>query len=165
MEGGKVLYARHKNIYVLKMEGKIRYTISADIDRFLTVLFKQDDFQDMLIDLTDTVYIDSTNLGLLAKAAKFMKKKFNKKITIIAPFKGIIELLNIVGFDSIFLILTQPEPLNGDLQELPHMPAGEKETARVMLEAHRYLIELNSRNQEVFKDIVELLEEELGKIS
>jgi anti-anti-sigma factor len=163
MEGGKAFYAKYQKICVLKLEGKIRYTLTADIDHFLTMLFRRDDFEDMLIDLTETKYIDSTNLGLLAKAAKFMQQKYNKKITIIAAFEGIIEILSTVGFDNIFLIINKTEPFEEDLKELPHINLSERETAKMILEAHRHLMELNAKNKTVFKDIVELLEKEINK--
>jgi anti-anti-sigma factor len=164
MEPGKAFYAQHNKICVLKLVGKIRYTISADIDHFLTVLFRKNDFEDMLIDLSETKYIDSTNLGLLAKAAKFMQQKFHKKITIIAGFQGIIEILNTVGFDNVFLIIPKTESLSTDLQELPHVTSSERESAKMILEAHKLLMELSSRNKKVFLDIVEILEKEYKKM-
>jgi anti-anti-sigma regulatory factor len=143
--------------------GPIKYTISADFDNFLDKIFKEKEFNSVIIDLTETTGIDSTNLGLLAKIAKFMFENFDKRTTIISTNEEINEILISLGFDNIFILIDRPESFSGNLEELPYIKESEKEMAKIMLEAHTNLMELNAKNAEVFKDVVEILQKEIKK--
>ncbi len=62
MKEGRILCAKEGSTYVLKYIGDIRYTICAPLSDFVTKLCSSDDFDDILIDLTEAESIDSTNL-------------------------------------------------------------------------------------------------------
>ena len=65
MREGQILYAKIAETYVLKFSGDVRYTICAPLSAFIKQLKGQQGFNDILIDLTETEGIDSTNLGVL----------------------------------------------------------------------------------------------------
>ena len=68
MDVGTVYYAKHDGIVVLKLVGPFAFCLQASktLDAFINDLLTNDDFDNILIDLTETKNIDSTNLGLLA---------------------------------------------------------------------------------------------------
>lgn len=169
MESGQAYFARHDGLIVLKLVGDIRYTmgttyrVSASLDRLLDKLFDEADFDNFLIDLRETTSIDSTNLGLLAKVSRHMRKEYGRRPTILSTNEDINALLHSVGFDKVFLIVHDAEHPEVELDRLPEDCAADKEMGRVVLEAHRALVELNEKNQRSFQKVVEVLEGELGR--
>jgi anti-anti-sigma factor len=94
MEPGKYLYARHHDICFLKFTGHITYTTSPDLDRFLVGLFGKPDFLNILVDLSETSGIDSTNLGLLARIARFTLDQLGKKTVVVSTRPDINRVLD-----------------------------------------------------------------------
>ena len=162
MYNGKYLYTKYNNIYFIKLIGNITYPISNDLNKFLDRIFMSKDFENIVVDLTQTEQIDSTNIGLLAKIAKFMFDNFNKKTTLISTNKNITQLLVNMGFNKIFIIIDKPCDLDDNLEKIPHIQENEKEMARTMIEAHSNLMQLNEKNRELFQDIVDCLKREVN---
>ncbi|MCD6288219.1 MAG: STAS domain-containing protein [Candidatus Hydrogenedentes bacterium] len=167
MDNGRILFARYRGLVVLKLVGEIRYTVkgsyrvSVSFDAFLDKLFEERDFKNVLIDLTETTGIDSTNIGLLAKIARFTMDNFGQKPTIISTNDDINRILDSVGFDQVFVILHEPHNFDQELEELPEMTVPDKELARLILDAHKALIELNEKNKNMFKNVVDVMEQSL----
>jgi anti-anti-sigma factor len=164
MGSGNVFYAKHDGVLVLKFVGEIRYTmgdsyrISASLDQFLERLFEERDFQNIMIDLTETESIDSTNLGLLAKIAQYSEDQLGRKCSIISSNEDINAIIESVGFDQVFLILDESDQPEVELENVPEADAADRELAHMLLDAHRALTSLNDKNKEMFKNVVQLLE-------
>lgn len=164
MASGNVYYAKHNGVLVLKFVGEIRYTmgdsyrISASLDQFLERLFEQKDVENIVIDLTETESIDSTNLGLLAKIAQFSEDQLGRKCSIISTNEDINAIIESVGFDQVFLILQDSDQPDVELENVPEADAADRELAHMLLDAHRALTSLNDKNKEMFKNVVQLLE-------
>lgn len=161
MAEGKILFTRNDGCWFIKMNGNIRYPIGRDFDHFINRMFREPTLQDVVIDLTDAEYLDSTNLGLLAKIANKMHEKFDRKVTLISTNANINYLLDSIGFYDIFIVISNPAATPGELHEITHLKAMEKQQAETMLEAHRLLMNMNEKNRNEFKDVVELLEKEV----
>ena len=157
---GMVYYAQRDQLYILKFVGDIRYTLSCSLDKFLDRIFSQANFDTMLIDLTETRSIDSTNLGLLAKIAKFMWRRFDKKTTLISTNPDITQLLASMGFDSVFTICSDRERCQPVDQDLTISEGTRNELADTLLESHILLSELNENNREMFKSVIEALKKD-----
>lgn len=168
MQTGNIYYAKHEGLLVLKLVGEIRYTmgesyrISASLDSFLERLFAEKDFENVLIDLTETESIDSTNLGLLAKVAQFTDREFGRRATIVSTNADINTILESVGFDQVFLIIHDPQDPSVELESLPEVREPEKDLALLLLDAHKALIELSEKNREMFRNVVQLLEKRIS---
>lgn len=156
-----VLYAKQDATYVLKFVGDIRYTLGCSLDDFLNRLFQRQDFNSILIDLTETRSIDSTNLGLLAKIANFMRDHFGKKVPLFSTNEDINQVLDSVGFQQVFTLFKDREPSAEATQPVPVSDPSEAEMAQTLYESHRCLCEINERNREMFKSVVEALKGEL----
>lgn len=161
-DGGEVLYAKQDRLYVLKFVGAIRYTLSCSLHKFLGWLFTQQDFDAVLIDLTEATCIDSTNLGLLAKIANFMWDQHDTKTTIISTNPDIDETLAGVGFDRIFILCSNVHDCRPTDHAVTIEAASKAELTQTLFEAHRQLYDLNERNRQMFRSVVEALENELG---
>ncbi len=154
----KYLYAKNDNTYIIKMIGNVKYTSSINFDAFLDKIFQEKDFDDILIDLTETENIDSTNLGLLAKISRWMFKEHNKKTTLISTNQDITQLLNNLCLDEVFIIIDRPYENITSIQEIPNVNDSEKKMASVILETHKTLMTISKKNKDVFKNVVQCLE-------
>ena len=162
MTSGKVLVAEKDGVHVVKFVGDVRVTVGHVIDTFLNTILKSDDFRSVVIDLTETVGIDSTSLGLLAKISIQTKKIYDIVPTIVSTNDDITRILISMGFDQVFLIITESIDESIELGELPVQNPPEHVVREKVLEAHQVLMELNQKNHLVFKDLVVALENEMG---
>lgn len=165
MTSVKVLVAEQDGVHVIKFVGDVRVTVGHAIDTFLHAMLTDDNFRSVIIDLTETVRIDSTSLGLLAKISIHTKKIYDIVPTILSTNDDITRILMSMGFDQVFLIVKKPMNSTIELAEfLIHNPP-EPVVREKVLEAHQVLMELNKKNQLVFKDLVLALENERGLAS
>jgi anti-anti-sigma factor len=161
MPPGKLLFAECRNTLVVKLQGRMGYSVSADFDRFVDEVFACPGFDAVLVDLTDTTAIDSTNLGLLAKVAKNARQKLKQRASLVSTNEEITEILLNVGLDKIFQLVEHSDVAPDALESVRTGSSSEAEMARTMLAAHELLAELNERNACEFKDVVEFLRREL----
>lgn len=160
----RFLYSKIDKKIFIKLVGDVKYNYSNNFNNFIDTIFNKNFAEDIIIDLSSTNYIDSTNLGLLAKIARFQNKQNSKKVTIISTQKNITELLESMGFDMVFILIktTVNESRNYlDVDNIGNLD--DRATAKLMLEAHRELAELNDANKATFKDVVNFLSNELGE--
>lgn len=160
MTSGKVLFAEQEGVHILKFVGDVRVTVGHAIDSFLNAMLRGDDFKSVIIDLTETIGIDSTSLGLLAKISIRTKKICNVVPTIISTNDDITRILLSMGFDQVFFIIDESMDATIELGELPIQNPPEHIVREKVLEAHQVLMDLNEKNQLVFKDLVVALENE-----
>ena len=158
MLSGRILYAVHDGTYVIKFAGDVRVPLCASLEGFLDRMFSDPALQAVLIDLTDTVAIDSTALGLIAKIAVFLKQRVQKKPVILSTNPDVNRILASMGFDRVFLILEKAPAPEGSLDELPVSEPSQQELTRHVIEAHRVLMGLNEKNKATFRDLVAALE-------
>jgi len=164
MNNGKVLHACHDGIHMLRFVGDIRYTLSPSIERFLEEIFSGPPPTGFFIDLTETDSIDSTNLGLLARIAKAMKSLNGSRVTILSNRAGINSVLTSMTFDEVFDIVTHTTLETGAEKELARLSTDKENLTRTVLEAHRALLALSERNEEMFRDVVTTLEKNMGEV-
>ncbi len=140
--------------------GELRYTQSAGFDAFLENLMSED-LAEVLIDLSETKYIDSTNLGLIARIGEKTLTSHNRKTTLLSPNIEINQILLSVGFDMIFTIIQDGDKYETEYNAVPESDKDDVEMARMMINAHKTLMELNEKNKMVFKDVVDMMENEM----
>lgn len=158
----KYLLASHDKKYFIKIVGSARYSNCAAFGSFvLNKLLRDDSCEDILVDLRETDFLDSTNLGLLAKMGGFIFSKFHRKMAVVSTDKSINDLLVNTGFDRIMLIIDNPDYVLSELGNLPEASQGEMNLAKLMLEAHQELMELSDENKRKFRTVVEMLKDEM----
>ena len=160
---GKITYAKIYDRYIIRFIGEIRYTDCPTLDTFIKKLFTGEDFVDLLIDLTETESIDSTNLGYLAKITNFMQEKFNKKAVLVSTNEDINRILDSVGFHDEFNII---QHLTKSMSEKQIENNGASElTPQMIYEAHKILSEMNEENRQMFKAVLEQMKNEIDNES
>jgi anti-anti-sigma regulatory factor len=165
MHEGHIYVAQHHDWLVLRFTGPIRFTMggaarpTAALDAFLDGKFRAPDFKNVLIDLSETETIDSTNLGLLAKIAGFASEHLGTKPVIITPQPDIFKLLTSLAFDKVFHLVANHEAPVADMQELTAPRANTKSDRCLVLEAHRALAALSPENKDMFRDVIRLMDD------
>lgn len=164
MREGSVHYAKHDGIGILKLVGPFSFSLKSSkvLDSFINELLMEDDFENILIDLTETTSIDSTNLGLLAMITRINMDLHGCMATIVTTNDDITETLDGVGFHEVFHIIHDPLNPEADFERLKSeaTPSVEQIT-RIVLNAHRELLDLNEKNQNMFRDVVDMLEAQM----
>ncbi len=158
MQEGRILAASHGGTYVIRMVGDVRLTLCTTIDDYFQRMFDDPAFVSVWVDLCDAEGIDSTTLGLLAKLALTVKKKFGFEPAIYSSDPGINRLLKSMGFQRLFKlheeICTTPEQIS----EIPIVDGSEQAVKEKVIEAHRVLMDISDENRARFKDLMAALE-------
>ena len=156
----KILFAEKDGVFVLKFVGDVRVTLGPTISTFLDNIGRCESLRSVIIDLTKTQGIDSTTLGMLAKISLRTQEAFGKMPTVISTNDDITRLLLSVGFDEVFILVTEEITTEAALLELPQEIVSEANLREQVLEAHQVLMSLNDQNKVEFQDLVEALEQE-----
>jgi anti-anti-sigma factor len=115
MNEGKFLYAELSGVYVVQPTGNIRYTISRGLDKLIHRIQEDENATDVIADLSEAGFLDSTNLGLLARLASMAFKKFHRYPQLISNNQNINMVLDSMGFQQIFNITDHwPSPIPSD---------------------------------------------------
>jgi anti-anti-sigma factor len=162
MSEGTARYAQEAGTWILKLAGDVRHPLSPAINALLDRAFADPGLERFLVDLSDTEAIDSTNLGVLARIANQLARRGLPRPTVVAPGPDIRTILSSVCFDRIFHVVSEPGDTAAALEALPGLETGERDRLALVLDAHRRLCAIDESNRAVFRDVVELLERELG---
>ena len=164
MAENKVLYAEQDGVVFIKMCGVIRYTTVLGFDVFVDRLARRTDVTDLLVDLSEAEYLDSTHLGLLAVLAGFIHKKGGFKAKIITNAPAVTELIKDIGLDRVFVLITNTDTCTVEiLQEIPSDEKTELDKAKMILSAHKAIMDLSEKNRTIFHNVVELLQNDVDR--
>lgn len=155
------MVGNHEGVYVLRFEGDVRLTVSSTFDRYLEAMFADPRFASVLVDLTAAVAIDSTSLGVLAKLSIAVQEKYQQLPMLVCNDPDILRILHTMGFDDVFIIVSDAQELRQQLAELPLANDLDEEEMRLrVIEAHETLMGLNEHNAVTFRSLVEALQAE-----
>lgn len=159
---GNYFFAKDGDKVYFKLTGVLKYTTCGHFDAFLDDFISHaSDVQEVAIDLTEATFLDSTNLGFLAKIAQFMLDKNGGRTTIYSTSKDVNQTLCSVGFDQVFNLVEGKSDLSSIFGEIESDKFEKKDKTIMMLDAHRCLMNINEKNQQTFKDVVSLMEQSL----
>jgi anti-anti-sigma factor len=159
MDRGRYFFAEKDGITYVKMTGNLKYTTSSGFDLCVEGLVERG-YQNLVIDLSEALYIDSTNLGMIAKLAAKARESSNVHVSIISPNEDMNEILRSVRFDKLFTIVEEVPDIV-EMEELQEQDRSRAEDLRMLVEAHKALMDAHEENRPQFKDVVELLEKEM----
>jgi anti-anti-sigma factor len=157
-EKGKYFYGISGNTCIIKASGTLTFHISAAFDAFITRIFSDNTIENIFVDLRSAEYIDSTNLGLLARIQSVFLKKSGNTPSIISNNETVNSILQSHGFDRLFKISDFPGYPDCATQEIPDTMTKNMTTENTLLSAHKYLANSNPENSRAFSNIVRLME-------
>ena len=158
MEPGTIKIAEHDGVYVIRMEGDVRLTLCLSFDSFIDSMLNAPDFCSVMFDLSDAEAVDSTTLGLMAKISILSKKLCPEPPIVVTHSPGIKRLLVSMGFEDIFNIVEQADLPVIAQESLPEHNNDENLVKQKVIDAHRVLMDMNEKNSDAFKELVETLE-------
>ena len=161
MPEGSVLYAGHDHAHVLKYVGDVRHSLAPSVTGFVDALLDREPDAELLFDFSQADIIDSTNLGAIARIADRVTTSTGKRATIFSPRPEMTQVLFSMAFDEVFDICTESAP-GVEGEPIPQIDASGEASSRAILLAHRRLMQMSENNRTQFREVVELLERELG---
>lgn len=162
---GKAYRGERNGIYVLRLTGDIGYPMAPRLELFVDSVVSARDVHDIIIDLQATEHIDSTGLGLVARAANVARTSAGRTATLLCHPGDVLTVLRAMCFDSVFAIEDRPLDPGFELTELPVASASDLGLARVMLGAHRDLMAISEQNRREFEGVVTQLQQETERRS
>lgn len=113
-----------------------------------------------IVDLTETTFIDSTVLGVLAKLGLKLKQVHHIQAVMLSTNPDITTLANSMGLGQVFVILNYCGDPNVCTLELTEEHVTHSAMLNTVLEAHKTLMRLNENNQNMFEPLVKQLQKE-----
>lgn len=159
MTRGHVTHAAREGVHVLRYFGAVNYTLAPGLQQFLQHLLVDDHVSGLVFDLTDAESLDSTNLGLMARANEQARESGAPNSVIISSNEDIDVVLRSMGFDQTFDLLPAPQ----NAAEMPADPVltpspSAADLQRTMIEAHRALMRMSEAGRVAFEEVVACLE-------
>ncbi len=156
---GHVTHAAQAGVHVLRYFGTVNYTLAPGLQRFLDHLIHDEPLSGLVFDLTAAESLDSTNLGLMARANEEVRDAGAANSVIISSNEDIDGVLRSMGFDQTFDVLPSTTPLPDASDEpVASEAASAAELQRTMLDAHRALMRLSEAGRLEFEPVVACLE-------
>ena len=161
-EGNYYYNITNKRCFI-KLVGHVHYSNSAGFEQFVADIINKGIIDNILIDLSETTGIDSTNLGLVAKLANYTISSHKKKITLITANPDVTTILDSMGFFEVSVIVEELPNGNYELDEIDNISQDQQDMTKMMLDAHKELIKVSEQNKDIFKNIVDMLQKEVDK--
>ena len=159
MSQGQILISDKADHYLIKLVGDVRLTLSGSLNRYMDVLFGNNNVQSVVVDMLDAKAVDSTTLGLIAKLGLHCREQYQMNVKLFCQNPSIIRTLECMSFDEIIDIFQQsPNEFDAELRCLDAVTSEVDEVRQQVLEAHKLLIKLNPKNEAEFTDLINALE-------
>ena len=160
MNSGTIRVAEHRGVFIVKMLGDVRLNLGVEFHHYIDEILSNDDVTSVVFDLENADVIDSTTLGLMAKIAITSQERSLSKPLAISPNASVRRLLETMGFSDLLAVIDDHNVADVDCSDTIDLTPStdEAECCCTVLAAHRALVELNSANEEKFKELIHTLE-------
>lgn len=158
----RFLYSELEDTIFIMIEGNATMKNSKTLSDLLKQIFDGEK-KNLVFEMSKCNYLDSTFLGLIAKCALEIKKKWNSTLYIMNASNMVMNGLKQTGIDK-FIERLEDENLDIEATEIAKSDFSErKDKTLYILEMHKTLIDLNDKNKETFKNVVDMIEKDLEK--
>lgn len=160
MSIGRIEYASLNGTHIFKIIGEVRAQACISLDKLLNRIDQNAQVIGAVVDLTETTFIDSTVLGILAKLGIKLKQEHQVQAIMFSTNPDITTLANSMGLNQVFVILNycgNPQVCTNELAE-SHIT--HSSMLKTVLEAHKTLMQLNDANKNMFEPLVNQLKKE-----
>ena len=118
---------------------------------------------DFIFNLAKCDGMDSTFMGVLAGLAIKLKKNHQKSLKIVNVSLHNRELLETLGLMSLLQVVEASPEQTSAGEALKKKPADKPAVAKHMLEAHETLSQLSEMNKVKFKNVIQVLSDDVNK--
>ncbi|AXI01546.1 STAS domain-containing protein [Aquirhabdus parva] len=159
MSTGRIEYAVLQGTHVFKLVGEIRAMTCSSLDHLLDKITQDPALTGALVDLTDTTFVDSTTLGVLAKLGLHLRTQRDIQPIMLSTNPDITTLTNSMGLGQVFVMMNC-KTASQCTYTLPEEKPEAHAMLETVLEAHQALMNLNDNNKAMFQPLVNQLENE-----
>lgn len=159
---GHVTHAARGGVHVLRYFGRVNYTLAPGLQRFLEAILQDRSIEGLVFDLSAAEALDSTNLGLMARANEELRSAGAAQSVIISTNEDIDDVLHSMGFEQSFEVVHTGAAPGAGGEPLQSEPPSAGELKRTMLDAHRALMRLSEAGRLEFEPVVACLERDLS---
>ena len=160
MSIGHIEYASLNGTHIFKIVGEVRAHGCISLDKLLNKMDQGEQVVGAIVDLTETTFIDSTVLGILAKLGLKLMSNHNIQAVILSTNADITTLANSMGLNQVFVILNYCGSSDVCTKALVEENVTHSTMLKTVLDAHRTLMQLNENNQNMFEPLVKQLQKE-----
>jgi anti-anti-sigma regulatory factor len=162
---GRVEVGTSGDRVLVRVSGRATHAISQPLRDFGKEMMHRG-YRSFEVDLCTALHLDSTFAGVLA-GLSLKLKQLGGTMTLINTPARCIELLATLGIEKLF---PRGEPKSAEgpandappLTSLPLAARSLEAWAGTVIEAHQLLVKADDRNEARFRDLLQLLEEEVG---
>jgi len=165
-EGSVLAHIGKNGVCNIKLVGQIRYNSSAKgFMDFVSANVADRKVKDVIVDLRTCEYIDSTDIGVLAKIATLQENKGEKKPTLVyCEESSVSQAISDVSVNLLFDVYVGKEISEQELYEVENSNYSLDEITKIMYDSHKLLCDLDDLNKEKFGKTVILLKESVTAI-
>lgn len=146
------------NNLFLKLKGEFRIPSSLCILESLESTVENTDYSRCFFDLSETLFMDSTALGLTTKLGLCSHEKTKKNPIIIAHNDEIIDNFTTMGLiNELFHLIKDKPCLETEFSNDCLIMPDEAFAQKLILDAHQALIDVDYKNFEEFKYVISAL--------
>lgn len=160
MSIGHIEYASLNGTHIFKIVGEVRAHGCISLDKLLNRMDQSEQVVGAIVDLTETTFIDSTVLGILAKLGLKLMSNHHIQAVMLSTNPDITTLANSMGLNQVFVILNYCGTSDVCTKALVDENVTHSTMLKTVLEAHRTLMQLNESNQNMFEPLVKQLQKE-----
>ncbi len=150
---------------IVKIRGRVSFLNSAPLREFFTQTTREKN--GFILDFGDCASMDSTFLGILAGAAMDLRKKDPPGSFVLCRLGARnLELVRNLGLHRIMTVDAGETSLNFNPNAKSLTGANNKEeieNARIVLEAHENLVEVDEGNRKKFQDVISFLKNQVER--
>ncbi len=157
------LVSAYSEPVVLKIAGRVSYLNSAPVSDFFNRMAKLGK-HNFILDFADCTTMDSTFLGIIAGATlRVLKEDPPGSFVLCRLGTRNLELVRNLGLHRIATVDACDFPMEFDSpeQSLNASNDGKIENAKLVLQAHENLIEIDEKNKSRFQDVVAYLKNQV----
>lgn len=156
------------NSCIIRLNGAIKYmNVATEFEAFIDSLVEKVGITSVIIDMRFCTYIDSTDLGILARISVTQsKRQAPQPVIVYTPGSDIEVILKDVGFNRVFNFVDTIELEEADFTSIKNSGmSSELEMAKLMVDAHKKLVDIDESNSEKFGAVISLMEKSVEKLS
>jgi len=158
----RILVARFENIVAIRIIGRATFKVGQELRDYGTAAMR-DDIASVIMDLSQCTAVDSTILGVIAMIG--LEGHRRAEVVIVNANECVRSTMNSVGLTRLCRF-TEQELGEADWDTLCQAAVGAvtmDNVAETVLNAHKTLMDLDPENVPKFRDVVEMLHQELAE--
>ncbi len=151
----------------IRVSGRGSFKVAAPLKQFVAKVASQQSLSRVVIDLEKCIGMDSTFMGSVAGLAGRLKKT-NQAFELINLSEKNAQLLKTLGVDQVLSFYRDAHGHQFSAKETESIPTdqtSQKEMATITLQAHENLVQISEKNLPKFRQVIELLKEDVDRLN